>query len=351
MAEHALFAAIALLSVTFHDKLNELHFGEASQFFVLFLAALLLIEVIDWLIRAIAVRFKSLAGVGKIDGVWAQGFCNSNQSSPIGSYVEIRNAEKGFEIRGTAYTRQGSGEQIRKNDFFGRGFEIDGNRILYQFRGAEHAQEKPGIGYFDFTPADEAGLARYRGIFTDEITGEIRTVVGQRLREHTRLENQVLNWVRQNPACDREPLGDVGVVDGYWLEQIFDSTGNRLAGSAVKINRSIRGYSIEGWSCDEHGEDFGSFRGEGLECAGNRLVFYFDGFSPTGEKHGVGYHLFIRRSDMDAATEFAGYFLETDDKRLLTLKGRRVPQSMAQDFERNKQDLLLDWLHGRIRLA
>lgn len=344
LLEHALFAGIAMLSVAFHENLH-------WRWFFVFLAALLLIEAVDWLTRHVSVRFKALGNVGRIDGVWAQGFCNSNESTPLGSYVEIENAEDSFIVRGTSYTSRGTDGLILPNDFRGKGFELDGNRLLYQFRGTENAREKPGIGYFEFTPADKSGPARYQGSFTDETTGEIRTVVGQKLDGDGNLQQQVLEWAKQNPACGRRPLGQIGVVDGYWLERIFDRDGTQIAGSALKINRSIKGYSIEGLSCDERGNEFGSFRGEGLECVGNRLVFYFDGISATGERHGVGYQLFIGSSDTVAATEFAGYFLETEDKKLFTLKGRRVPESLLERFNRDKTALLLDWLHDRISLA
>ena len=152
-----------------------------------------------------------------------------------------------------------------------------------------------------------------------------------------------LEWVHKR---ERVRLGKAGIVDGDWIDGIWDGQeGHLIMGSIVNIKSTPGRFEISGISYRLDGTRVGGFTGWGVKWEKNILSFAYDGEEATPRilrlgritddrpDFGVGYYKFVP-PHAGNANEFSGYFLSTLDRPVRRVQGKRADLRGLDDARR-----------------
>jgi hypothetical protein len=147
------------------------------------------------------------------------------------------------------------------------------------------------------------------------------------------------------------PVRRLGVVDGIWLEVIWDGrTKRRAEVSIVKIESTAgEGFSLWGRSYDDdHISEVGHFAGTGYLRGDADLVYHYEGAGSIGTNDkGVGYCTFQQDPIHPDEAKFDGAFLKLGGNTHRYFHGRKVGQNEIHRLEGSgRKAFLLEFLQG-----
>jgi hypothetical protein len=145
------------------------------------------------------------------------------------------------------------------------------------------------------------------------------------------------------------PLKRVGVVDGFWLEAVWDENTKQLSQvSLMKIESTAgEGLTLWGSSYDAvDGREVAHFAGTGYLWGDADLIYHYEGVGGIGmSAKGLGYCMFKTDPVNTQNAKFDGAFFNLRQKGRFVFRGRKIKADEMPQLEDDKRKaFIMDFL-------
>jgi hypothetical protein len=145
------------------------------------------------------------------------------------------------------------------------------------------------------------------------------------------------------------PLKRVGVVDGYWLEAVWDENTRQLSQVSLMKIESTGGEGMTLWGSSYDavdGREVAHFAGTGYLWGDADLIYHYEGVGGIGmSAKGLGYCIFKTDPVNPQNAKFDGAFFNLRQKGHFVFRGRRIrPDEMPQLEDDKRQAFIMGFL-------
>lgn len=138
------------------------------------------------------------------------------------------------------------------------------------------------------------------------------------------------------------PMEDLGVIDGEYIDAVYDDSGNRCGCSVITITSAQRsGFTIRGTAYDETPAEVGKFDGAGSISSTDGLCYHYRGHEKLTSDDGVCYYRF---SAHGGTVTFAGGFMAFGLKTSRRVRGRQLSRAERFEMQRDQKGFLKRYL-------
>ena len=131
------------------------------------------------------------------------------------------------------------------------------------------------------------------------------------------------------------PLESVGVIDGDYVDVVFDDGGKMTSASTINISSTKRsGFAIRGTAYDPASlQEKGKFDGTGAVSGSDGLCYSYYGHEDITPDHGVCYYRFSK--DPQKSITFFGGFVAFGLRTSHRVRGRKIRDRERAEFDRD----------------